>query len=158
MWKEVTCNIFVELSPIGYGGEMIMRKPKKNSAVGTISLETKVLIVEVLLFCLPFLVQVSANQWHWVNDQGPSFLFFLLFTCAPWPIMVVVAIVYLRYLLMRNNEYREPLKKHNSLSGSDFSVQSRFFARRKTFFSPFTPGFAHPAAPVGLRDALNAYQ
>ncbi|HBF33816.1 TPA: hypothetical protein DDW35_04565 [Candidatus Sumerlaeota bacterium] len=81
-----------------------MSKPKKNSAVGRISLGTKVLIVEVLLFCLPFLVQVSDNQWHWVNDQGPSFLFFLLFGWAPWPIMLVVVIVYLRYLLMRDNE------------------------------------------------------
>ena len=62
-----------------------------------------VLLIEASLFCIPFLANASDSLWHWVNDQGPSFLLFLVLGWGPWPMMAVVVFFYLRWLVMRND-------------------------------------------------------
>lgn len=59
------------------------------------------LAIEVFLFCVPFLANISEHQWDWVDDQRPSFLVYLLLVYGAWALMVVVAIAYLLHLSVR---------------------------------------------------------
>lgn len=77
-----------------------MRKKKNTWNIGMSRLGIA-LAIEAFLFCVPFLASISERRWHWVDDQGPSFLVYLLLGYGAWALMVVVAIAYLWQLSKR---------------------------------------------------------
>jgi uncharacterized membrane protein YkvI len=59
-----------------------------------------VLLAEVLLLSIPFMVNATENAWHWVDDQGPSFLAYLALSYGALALMVVVPIIYVLSLFI----------------------------------------------------------
>jgi ABC-type anion transport system duplicated permease subunit len=60
-----------------------------------------VLLVEAVLFAIPFIINATENAWHWVDDEGPSFLVYLALGYGAVALLVIVPIVYILSLFMR---------------------------------------------------------
>jgi hypothetical protein len=60
-----------------------------------------VLLAEALLLSIPFIVNATENAWHWVDDEGPSFLAYLTLSYGAIGLMVLVPIAYVLSLFIR---------------------------------------------------------
>lgn len=52
-------------------------------------------VAESVLLAMPFLVSFTENRWHWVNDQGPSFLIALILVWGSIALAVLLPVVLL---------------------------------------------------------------
>lgn len=60
-----------------------------------------VLLLEVILWFFPYAMNWSENKWRWVNDEGPSFLVYLVLGWGSRVLFFIILIVLAIMLIIR---------------------------------------------------------